>query len=294
MGVPPSASPPPAVRTLWTHITSGSPRGLALARERGWVLTWDDKNWLYLLSHKGEVQAQKLSRGQLVAAAGADDGSAYATAGSRGEVTWLAPDLMPRWERSIPDRAVALALDPFGQYLAVSDVQARLFFFDRCGRPVGQCDCPRPLHHLAFVPAAAYLIGCSDYGLVACYDLAGRCAWRDGLVAHVGALAVSGDGQRSVLACYTDGLQCYSLAGQRLARVPAAQPCRLAAQSFDGQLILAAGLTNQLFLLDAEGQSRCNHSLDKPSAALALGALGDRAVVALAGGPVLGLDLSGR
>ena len=43
--------------------------------------------------------------------------------------------------------------------------------------------------------------------------------------------------------------------------------------------------------LDGEGQTLATHALDHPPAALALGALGDRAVAALVPGPVVGLSL---
>ena len=107
--------------TAWTHALANPARGLALAREKGWVLAWDNQDWLYLLNQAGERQAQMHAPGKLVAAACADDGSAYVAVGARGEIWWLAPDLHSRWERSVPHPVTALALDPFGQYLAVAD-----------------------------------------------------------------------------------------------------------------------------------------------------------------------------
>jgi hypothetical protein len=147
------------------------------------------------------------------------------------------------------------------------------------------------LHFLAFVPQAPFVIGSADYGLVACFDLRGQCSWRDGLVAHVGSLAVSGDGERVELACFTEGLQRYTLAGRNRGRQQIGEPCRLAALSFDGQQTLAAGLSSRLLLLDRKGRALATHDLGSPATALALAALGDRAAVALADGRVMGFDV---
>ena len=128
-------------------------------------------------------------------------------------------------------------------------------------------------------------------GLVACLDLKGNWTWRDGLVVHIGSLAVSGNGDTVLLACFTEGLRRYTVTGKNLGRLAAAEPCRLAALSFDGRLVLAAGLSNRLLLLDAEGRTLAMHPLDQPATALALGALGEQAYAALPDGRVIALDL---
>src|SRR5262249_7646399 len=121
MSVSPSPVPVPTRATIqpaWTHALSARPRGLALARERGWLLAWDDNNWLYLLNHAGQRQAQVRQAASLAAACCADDGSAVGAAGAGGEIWWLAPDLTTRWERALAVPALAVATDPFGHYLA--------------------------------------------------------------------------------------------------------------------------------------------------------------------------------
>jgi hypothetical protein len=142
------------------------------------------------------------------------------------------------------------------------------------------------------VPAAPYLLGAADYGLVACFDLTGRCHWRDGLVAHIGSLAVSGEGELVVLACYTEGLQRYTAGGANKGRIALAAPGRLAAISYDGGRLLVAGLSDRLDLLDREGRSLAQGNLDLPPAALAVSALGDTAAAALPDGKVVGLSLT--
>jgi hypothetical protein len=279
------------LRSLWSLTIGSRLRGLVLARERGRLLAWDDNHWLYLLTSKGERQAQWHAPGAVAAICCADDGSAYAAVGSRGEIWWLAPDLMPRWQKLLPYPAVAAALDPFGQYLAVSDARGSLRVLDPQGRSVSQTQTPRPLHHLAFVPEAPLLLGTADIGLLAAFDLSCNGLWRDGLVATIGALAVNGSGDRIVLACYSEGLRFYNATGHKQGHLNLSEPSRLAALSFDGQLAVVAGLGERLLLIDRNGKTLSNVALDKPAVALAVAPLGDWVAVALPDGRVLGLDL---
>jgi WD40 repeat protein len=291
---PHSESSPDSItfHTAWTHALASSPRGLALAREKGWVLAWDTQDWLYLLNQAGERQAQIHAPGKLATAACADDGSAYVAAGARGEVWWLAPDLHSRWERSVSHPVIALALDPFGQYLAVADADSNLSVFDCQGKLSARVQSPRSLHHLEFVPTAPFLLTASDYGLAACFDLKGKLIWRDGLVAHIGSLAVSGSGESVILACFTEGLQRYSLGGENLGRQSQTEPCRLAALTFDGCHLLVAGMGAGLQWLDAQYRILSTYTLDQPVVAMRLAPLGDRAVIAVNNGFLFGFDLS--
>ena len=49
------------------------------------------------------------------------------------------------------------------------------------------------------------LVASADYGLVGSFDVRGEWRWRDGLVAHVGGLAVNGDGDQLVLVGFVVG-----------------------------------------------------------------------------------------
>jgi hypothetical protein len=285
------STPPEILRIAWSHTLPHSARGLALARERGWLLVWDDQNWLYLFNHAGAVQSQTHLAEGLVMAAVADDGSAYAAVGSKGEVYWLAPDLMPRWQKVLPNPAVAVALDPLGQYLAASDIKGRLRIYDRRGQAVCKVESPRPFHYLAFVPAAPVLVAAADYGLVAGLDLAGNWLWRDGLVAHVGSLAVTGDGASIALSCFSDGIHRYDLAGKRQEARTLAGPVRVACLSFDGSRLLAAFQSKQVHLLDGEARELGSLTVERSVVGLALGALADSAAVALSGGVILGVEV---
>jgi hypothetical protein len=112
------------------------------------------------------------------------------------------------------------------------------------------------------------------------------------LVANVGSLAVSGSGQEIALACFSEGLLCYTIDRSRPEPGPWSAPCRLGALSWDGGTALLAELDGQITLRD-----RGNRMVDqwKSSAlpvALALTPLADQAVVGTAEGRVVLLETS--
>jgi hypothetical protein len=207
-----------------------------------------------------------------------------------GTIYWLAPDLAVRREQKVAGRVLGLALDSFGGYLAISTNNATVELSDCTGRSCFRVSTPRPLHHLAFLAEAPFVIGCADYGLVLCLDLKGNVVWRDGPVSHIGSLAVNGDGTEIVLACFTDGLRRYDGQGKPRASFSIAETCRLATMAYDGSIILVAGLGQRLLLLDSAGRVKQRKELDDAPRALAIGPLGDYAVVAQSGGPILCIE----
>lgn len=287
----PAPSTSVSLRPVWSQNLGTPPRGLTLAREKGWLLLWDDRNGVQLWNQAGRLQGQATLPGAVAAACAADDGSAFAAVGVQGEVWWLAPDLTVTWQMALRGTATTAALDPFGLYLAVADSLGRLNVLDRRGRRVFVSQLARPLQFVAFVPQQPFLVGCADYGLVICLDLKGEKVWQDGLVSNVGSLTVNGNGERIVLACYTEGLRCYSVTGRHPGRLPTTEGCRLAALSFDGQRILTADLSTRLQLLDEQGGLLATHTLDRPALALALGPLADYGLAAFPDGTLIGLEM---
>jgi hypothetical protein len=279
------------VHFLWSQTIPAPLRGLCLARERETVLAWDGQDGLFLFNHAGLIQAQRPSPVPVAAAGCADDGCAYAIGGGQVPmVCWLAPDLTPQWRRSLQHRTTAIAVEPLGRCVAVADAGGTLHLLDARGRTHWQAITPRPLHHLAFVPEKSVLVGASDFGLVACFGASGECLWRDGLVAHVGSLSVSGDGGCLLLACFSDGLYRYNSDGPKQQRIPLDSPCRLAAISYAGDTLITADQQNSVCNRDSKGDLRNRLSLENRAVALALGALADYAVVGLANGVIHRFD----
>lgn len=281
------------MRLLWSQKVAAPVRGLALARERGWALAWDAQDSLHLWDRAGRPQAHFQAPAPLAGIVAADDGSVFAAAGGEGQVWLLTPDLVPRPHRGPSGRISALALAPLGNYLAIATAAGgaggALHLLDPTGKEQWKVATPLALKHLAFVPERPVLAVSAEFGLVACFGPEGKMLWRDGLVARVGSLAVSGDGSRIVLACFTDGLHSYAVERGRSQPLAQIGACHLAAISYDGNTLLTAGLENQVSLRDRDGTIQGSYSASSPVVALALSPLADYAVVALANGSVVGL-----
>ncbi len=275
----------------WSFSTFAPVRGLSLARETGMLLVWDEANWLYLVNHRGERQAQARGPSPIVGACASDDGSTLLAALGSGELWLLAPDLTPARRLPLRRPALALALDPFGRHIALSDHRGNVLVLSRDGQTLCKVPQPRPLLHLGFIAEAPFVVGCADFGLVVCLEVNGRQRWRDGLAVHCGSLTTSGNGERILLACYSDGVRRYALADGAHGHLTTSEPCRLAALSFDGRLALVAGRSTSLLALDSGGRVLATHTLECPAIALALSALGDRAVVAQTNGVVITLGI---
>jgi len=280
-----------ACRVLWSVRLECPPRGLCLAREPGSILIWDDWNSLHLINRSGNLQGRTRLPGKVMSACCSDDGSAIAAVGSLGEVWRFTPDFMPRWERSVPKQAVGCALDALGLRLAVTGARGGVHVFDRDGKEVTLGETARALAQLTFVPEETLLVGCADFGLVACLDESGHCVWRDGLVTNIGSVAVSGDGNLVLFACFSDGVYCYSARKGSQGKLEVPEPCKLTAMSYDGQRILVGGLKARMYMLDPQGHILSQIPLDAPPVALGLSALGETAFAALADGQIVALAL---
>jgi len=287
---------PPAdlyLQPRWTQKFRRSLVGLSLAREKCWLLTWDDAGTMHLLDRNGQRQGQVALDG-LTMAASADDGSAFAAASPTGNVWYLTPDLRVRWQRVAETGVRSLAIEPFGSHVAVSTSKGALRLFDGSGQTLWTASTPRPLLHLAFVPAKPLLVGAADFGLVIAVDPSGNTVWRDGVVTNIGSLAVNGDGSGIVLSCFGQGLIRYGADGAGREQVGATQSFRYVCCSFAGDRLAVTNLHDQVMLLDRQGQVLTSYSCDQPITALAISALGDEVVSALADGTLTTLKVSQR
>jgi hypothetical protein len=271
------------VRLLWSQQLAVPLRGLALARERGWVFGWDVREGLHLWDRQGNLQAQSRAASPVASAAAAADGRHFVVLSQEGRMWSLAPDLTLRWEHGAIGRGGAVALAGEGERVAVA-IGGTLYLLDDDGKGVWAVPAPRPLRHLVFVPEKPLVIGSADYGFVACFEATGKMRWRDTPVANVGSLAVNGSGDCIVLACFSDGVCGYTVdrgQGQRLAGEAA---CHLADVSYKGDALLMAGVENRVYLRTHEGSFRGQVEAGGSVVGIALAPLADYVIVATAEG----------
>ena len=270
---------------LWSASVPAAVRGLTLAREAESLLVRDARHNLSLFNSRGELQGRRTWK-EMAAGCLADDGSAMAAVAA-DRVYWLAQDLSTRWEKKLQARGIAASLDPFGQYLAVSDQKAGLSLFSRTGSLLGVFQIPRALQHLAFLPALPLLMAAADFGWVGGLDLTnGKWVWSDRPVSQIGGLAVAASGDPTILACFSEGLRGYGPDGGNRFSLHLPKPCGLVARSFSGDIGVAAGLGKECFGFNRNGTITQTKELFHSPTALALSALGHRLVCGFADGTV--------
>jgi hypothetical protein len=270
------------VELLWSQQVAVPLRGLAPARERGWVLSWDMQDGLHLWDRQGNLQAHGRPPAAVASAAASADGRHFVVLSQDGRLWLLAPDLSLRWEHGAPGRGGAVALAPQGERVAAA-IGSTLYLLDSNGKGLWAVPTPRPLRHLVFVPERPLLVGCADFGFIGCFDAAGQLQWRDAPVAHIGSLATNSDGSCIVLACFSDGVCAYAVGRNQPQRLAGEAICHLADISYTGDSLLMAGVENRVFLRPQEGTFRGQFAADGPVIGIALGPLGDYVVVATAG-----------
>ena len=300
--------PDPAPRTArieprpaWTVVTDAPLRGLALAREAGVVLAWDEGDLLYLLGLDGDRLATARAPGRILAATISDNGSLVALAGEKAQLWLLGRDLKLVVERPTAPDPSALAVDAHGRYAAVaSKITGRTQLYTRHGKPVGQFETRQPLAHLAFVAARPMLLGASVYGTIACLALTpggtggalrAEIAWQVSLMSNVGRLAPTGDGGIILASCFTHGVQRYDLNGHNEGSYHLGGSPAHAVPDFAGRTIAVATLEGELAILSQAGNVRWKSGTPRPAVALDVDALGRFFIYGMATGEVTRVDL---
>jgi hypothetical protein len=289
----------PAV--AWTVLTDAPLKGLALAREAGAILAWDEGDHLYVLDLRGQHRSVSRAPSRVVAGTISDDGSLIALLGEGSRLWLLGADLDLVADRQGPAESWALAVDPHGRYVVVSTRSGQAQFYTRHGRPAGRFQPRQPLAHLAFVPDRALLMAAAAQGLLAAYELSaggsGRLEaeelWEERLLSNVGRLATTGDGGMILASCFTHGVQRYDLRGHNEGSYHLGGAAAHAVPDFAGRLIAVATLEGEIVVLGAAGNVRWRSNLSRPALALETDPLGRYVIYGQSTGEVVRLDLFG-
>jgi hypothetical protein len=292
----PRFEPAPA----WKLLTDFPLKGLALAREAGTILAWDEGEQVYLFDTRGRQRAACRAPGRVLAATISDDGALKAVLVEGSRLLWLGDALEPVADRLAPPDASILAADPHGRYLAVASRMSLNHFYTRHGRPAGKFESRQALAHLAFVPDRPFLLGASSLGSIVGVDLrpvgsTGRLsadvAWQEPLLSNVGRLTTSGDGGMILASCFTHGVQRYDLRGRNEGAYHLGGTVAHAVADFAGRLIAVATLEGELVILSPGGHVRWRTGLPRPAIALDCDPLGRFLIYGHATGEVVRLDL---
>jgi hypothetical protein len=278
---------------LWTLPIDAVPRGMSLAREAQRLLVWTDADWLFWMNCKGERQAQIHLPNPICAAAVSEDGSAFVVAETDGRFSWRATDLHSRWDVHLKGKPTAAAVDPLGLVAAVATIQSQLLLIYSDGEVAREVTCPRPAHFLAFVPGTSTLIAAADLGWVGAFNLEiGDWIWRDAPVVSFGGLAIAGNGEPVLLACFSEGMRGYNRDGKPRQFDDPVPQCRNLALSYDASLLVTLQMDGTLHGQSLDLKPRFSHRPASPIIAMALAALGDVVWLALADRQIVALSVN--
>lgn len=207
-----SSGNPPSVG--WTHESNSPLTAFAYARESGEVFCAEKSGELWRFSPAGEISAvQKLGQAPR-AIAWSDDGARGVGLFGENHLSWLNSSLEIRETLELPDAAIAVAMDPYGEYVAISTSDGSILIFDGPRQPLQRIDTLRPLTKLIFLTLKPELIGIADSGLICRFDLRGKQLWQINTFGSIGDCAADGKGEALFVASYALGLQLFDADGE--------------------------------------------------------------------------------
>ncbi|MFW6125374.1 MAG: PQQ-binding-like beta-propeller repeat protein, partial [Pirellulales bacterium] len=267
-------------------MTKAPLRGMRLGRENGRVLVWDSARNVAVLDLSGRTLAAWAAPEPIRSADWADGTPVAAVLTEDGRLWWFEPSGQVASGPSI-EAPLAVAVDPFGHYAAVSSTLGETRLLDRWGRPVGRLTTRRPVSRLLFLHSEPNWIGAADHGLLGCYTLQGGVVWQENLLSNVGALAATDDGGTVLIACFGQGIQRFDWEGSPEGAYHVGTAVSRVTCTEDGSRIAAATLERQLLLLDRSGRVLWDAPLKEPPLELAIDALGRYLIVGQPSGRVV-------
>ena len=289
--------------TAWTVVTDSPLKGMALAREAGTILAWDDGNQLYLFDTRGDSLSYSRVPNRILSGAISDEGSLIAllVESHETELLLLDADFSMQQQKPAPTDATFVTIDPHGRYVAIGTRHGLLHLVNRYGRPAGRIETIETISHFCFVPDRSIAIGAAAFGMMLGVALdAGRAGriepgilWQERLMSTVGRLAVNGDGGMVLASCYTLGIQRFDLRGRNEGSYHLGGTVSHAVPDFPGRTIAAATLEGELAVMNSAGNVRWRTTLPRPVTALEMDPLGRFVVYGHATGEIVRLDLFG-
>ena len=277
-------------RVRWSQISDAPLAGLALAREAGRVLVWDDANNIYVLDLSGKRLLTSRAPVPLHSAV-ISDGGQIVVAGKAGDIWWLRNGLEPRLHLPGHRGLIGMALNPQGQYLAASLDDSHTRIYDWHGRPITELVTARPLQHMTFLVGRPYLVAASDYGLAGCWELDGEQRWQDRLWSSAAHLCATGEGFAILVSCFGHGLQRYGLDGTNEGAYHLGGGVTRAAIDYDGTVFVAATMEGELLVVNVAGHVVWRQTLPQPAKEVLVDAAGQFLVYGLPSGEFTVLDL---
>lgn len=283
---------PPEVR--WRLSIDNPPLKSIMLPESGDIVTLDQQGVLYRTSALGQTLWRRALKAPASTVAVSLDGSTVVVPYTNDRLLVL--DHRGHTVRKVrvpegTDGVIALALDLFGQRLAMWSRDGRGTLMDEHGRTLATVELEFALGLLCFVGGAPLWVGAASFGEVVMLDYAGRVRWTDRLKVNIGSIAVSGNDSIVLVAGFATGVHRYNSVGQHEGAYLLSGATHRVAVCWDGQQFVAATERRQLVLMTQQGHQLWTFQTDGDIVDVGIDALARRAFCSTAEGELVYVDL---
>lgn len=274
----------------WSFSTDAPLAWLELARESGEVLAADSSGGIYLIDRNGRVVAVTRGQTPVRGLAWSDNGAAGVALIGDARLHWFSRQLEFRSQYELSETALAVAVDPHGEYVAASLVTGMNLIFDGPRKPIHRFESQRPFVKLQFLSESAGLIGVADYGLLSSRTFQGGIVWEEKLWASAGDIAVSGNGEMVLVACFAHGIMRHDGDGNQTGSYQVEGTAARVACSYLPYRIVAATIERHLYWMNADGKMIWAAEAPEDISRVACDPLGKGLICGFASGRIVRLD----
>jgi len=277
-------------RVSWSVSAEAPLVAVRLARETGEVLAADAIGGLYHIDREGRIANITRGPAPIRALAWSDTGSGGIALVGDERVYWFNQRLLFQGWLEHPEPVLSLALEPCGNYSAVSLSSATNIIYDANRKVVRRFQSLQPLVALEFLVNRAALVGVAEYGLLCAHAFSGEEEWQQQLWANVGDLSVTGDGKTILLACYSHGIQCHDAGGRQVGSYQLGGTVSRVSTSFLPGRIAAATIERHFYYIEPGGQVEFQAELPDDACRVICDPLGSGVIVGLTSGRIMRLE----
>jgi hypothetical protein len=238
----------------WSFGAEAPLAALRYARETGETLAADAVGGLYRLDRSGKLLGLTHGPAPVRALAWSDTGAGGLALVGEAKLHWFDRQLNFQGSTEQSDPVLGVAIEAHGHYAAVSLSSSANVLYDARRKIVRRFSSMQPLSTFEFLLDRPALLSITEYGLLCCHHFNGESLWQQQLFANVGDLAVTGDGQSILLACYMHGIQRHDGRGVQVGSYQVGGTVCRVSSNFVARRIAAATIERHFYYMDDDGQ----------------------------------------
>lgn len=277
-------------RITWSLSIEAPLAGLRLARETGELLAADEVGGLYHIDRAGQMTNVTHGPAPIRALAWSDTGSGGIALVGDEKLYWFDRQLVFQGWLEHGDRVLAVALEAHGNYAAATLENCTTIVYDANRKSVRRFVSLQPLVAIQFLIDRPAIVGVAEYGLLCSHAFNGQQEWQQQLFANVGDLAITGDGQTILLACFSHGIQCHDAGGRQIGSYQVGGTVSRVSTSYLPGRIAAATIERHFYSIDADGQVEFQAELPDDVCRVICDPFARGAIVGLTSGRIMRLD----